>query len=113
MGEIRSKASQASQKARVVRGCTRRVAELEENWLKAAGHLETLREQMRFETHVKQVRFRRRSTQRRRILCDGRFPRCINRMVGVMNERREDENDSVSDMDMRNVDDVDNELPRH
>ena len=40
MGEIRSKTSQASQKARVVPARTRRVAELEEKWLKSASHLE-------------------------------------------------------------------------
>ena len=45
MGEIRTKTSQASQKARVVPARTRRVAEMEEKWLKAASHLENLREQ--------------------------------------------------------------------
>ena len=38
MGEIRTKTSQASQKARVVPARTRRVAEMEEKWLKAASH---------------------------------------------------------------------------
>ena len=46
LGEIRSKSSQASQNARVVPGRTRRLAELEGKWLKAASHLEVLREQM-------------------------------------------------------------------
>ena len=46
MGEIRSKTSQASQKAKVVPARTRRVAELEEKWLKSASHLENLRERM-------------------------------------------------------------------
>ena len=46
MGEIRTKTSQASQKARVVPARTRRVAEMEEKWLKSASHLENLREQM-------------------------------------------------------------------
>ena len=67
MGEIRTKTSQASQKARVVPARTRRVAELEEKWLKSASHLENLREQMtrkeqdffasmsRFEEHEKVV----------------------------------------------------------
>ena len=45
MGEIRTKTSQASQKARVVPARTRRVAELEEKWLRSASHLENLREQ--------------------------------------------------------------------
>ena len=51
MGEIRSKTSQASQKARVVPARTRRVAELEEKWLKSASHLENLREQMTRKEH--------------------------------------------------------------
>ena len=67
MGEIRTKTSQASQKARVVPARTRRVAELEEKWLKSVSHLENLREQMtrkeqdyiasmsRFEEHEKVV----------------------------------------------------------
>ena len=67
MGEIRTKTSQASQKARVVPARTRRVAELEEKWLKSASHLENLREQTkrkeqdylasmdRFEEHEKLV----------------------------------------------------------
>ena len=46
MGEIRTKTSQASQKARVVPARTRRVAEMEEKWLESASHLENLREQM-------------------------------------------------------------------
>ena len=46
MGEIRTKTSQASQKARVVPARTRRVEEMEEKWLKSASHLENLREQM-------------------------------------------------------------------
>ena len=66
--KIRSKASQASQNARVVPGRARRHAELEEKWFKAASHLEVLREQMtrkeheylagveKFEPHGKQVR---------------------------------------------------------
>ena len=67
LGEIRSKASQASQNARVVPGRTRRLAELGEKWLKSASHLEVLREQMtrkeseylasvqRYEAHDKHV----------------------------------------------------------
>ena len=67
MGEIRTKTSQASQKARVVLARTRRVTELEEKWLKSASHLENLREQTkrkeqdhlssmaRFEEHEKLV----------------------------------------------------------
>ena len=67
MGDIRSKTSQASQKATVVPARTRWVAELEEKWLKSASHLENFREQTtrkeqdylasmsRFEEHEKLV----------------------------------------------------------
>ena len=51
MGEIRTKTSQASQKASVVPARTRRVAEMEKKWLKSASHLEILREQTKRKEH--------------------------------------------------------------
>ena len=107
-----SKASQTSQNARVVPGRTRRLAELEEKWLKATSHLEVLREQMtrkeheylasveKFETHGKQVQSLEEEYGVAKTLLRSQAP-------SVHDDAGADVKDSVSDMDVRDVDDVD------
>ena len=118
MGEIRTKTSQASQKARVVPARTRRVAELGEKWLKSASHLENLREQTkrkeqdylasmaRFEEHEKLV-----------LRLDAEYREAKNLLVtpvpsdhsdvGSACEKEESDGGVVSDMEVQNVEDVD------
>ena len=118
MGEIRSKTSQASQKARVVPARTRRVAELEEKWLKSASHLENLREQMtrkeqdylaimaRFEEHEKLVlRLETEYREAKNILVTP-VP-SDHSDVGSACEKEESDGGVVSDMEVQNVEDVD------
>ena len=109
--EIRSKASHASHNARVVPGRTRRLAELEEKWLKAASQLEVVREQMtrkeqeylasveRFETHGMQVQSLEVEYNEAKTLSRSPVP-------SVHDDAGEDGKDSVSDVDVRSVEDV-------
>ena len=117
MGEIRTKTSQASQKARVVPARTRRVAELEEKWLKSASHLENLREQMtrkeqdylasmsRFEEHEKVVLKLEAEYREAKTLLVTPVP-SDHSDVGSAGEKEESDGGVVSDMEVQNVEDM-------
>ena len=118
MGEIRTKTSQASQKARVVPARTRRVAELEEKWLKSASHLENLREQTkrkeqdylasltRFDEHEKVVLKLEAEYREAKTLLVTPVP-SDHSDVGSACEKEESDGGVVSDMEVQNVEDVD------
>ena len=117
MGEIRTKTSQAFQKARVVPARTRRVAELEEKWLKSASHLENLREQMtrkeqdyiasmsRFEEHEKVVEKLEAEYREAKNLLVTPVP-SVHSDGGSACEKEGSDGGVVSDMDVQNVEDV-------
>ena len=118
VGEIRSKTSQASQKARVVPARTRWVAELEEKWLKSASHLENLREQMTrkeqdylasmawFEEHEKLVLRLEAEYREAKNLLVTPVP-SVHSDVGSACEKEGSDGGVVSDMEVQNVEDVD------
>ena len=117
MGEIRTKTSQASQKARVVPARTRRVPELEEKWLKSASHLENLRKQMtrkeqdylasmsRFEEHEKVVLKLEGEYREAKTLLVTPVP-SDHSDVGSAGEKEESDGGMVSDMEVQNVEDM-------
>ena len=118
MGEIRSKTSQASQKARVVPARTRRVVELEEKWLKSASHLENLREQMtrkeqdylasvsRIEEHEKLVQKLEAEYREAKNLSVTPVP-SVHSDGGSACEKEGGDGGLVSDMEIQNVEDDD------
>ena len=117
MGKIRTKTSQASQKARVVPARTRRVAEMEEKWLTSASHLENLREQMtrkeqeylaslsRFEEHEKVVLKLEAEYREAKTLLVTPVP-SDHSDVGSAGEKEESDGGLVSDMEVQNVEDM-------
>ena len=118
MGEIRTKTTQASQKARVVPARTRHVAELEGKWLKSASHLETLREQMnkkehdylasvsRYEAHNTLVFKLETEFREAKSLLVSPVP-SVHSDVGSAGEKEESDGGGVSDMDVQNVEEID------